>query len=1460
MRKHFLILMLLSLLPLAGWSADVLKVGDYEFTVNSKFVQVGDQFEIQSITPESASYEPGAIYDTEGNTVPELTKVGSYFQQVTVTEAGDVKSVFVPFMVVKSGADYFQTDYIWNQTTFDASVGNLEDSSEPHGVLHYYYKIQWPYVAGRDDYDPYTHEPSWNIIGTQSNWRALMFPQIAFMVKGLDRQGNDFDAWEKYAVYATYKVEKEPGVYETRGTYTQLDEGKPALLPRGGYWMISIPEMYNGKYPIASGGDNVDGLHIGQGYVLNYDNDGNTTLPSGDALTETSTINDALEADFNWDYVNLYLAPQAAPFDLTATLGQATGVYSGTEHQVTPTVKRGNEILDNYDIKWYYEGQAVTEIKNAGTYIGVVTAGNDVAIVEYTVTRASDRVVINPAYVEKVYGGKDPDPKFAQDNVTLYPGESIDEQIKPFLVLKRSDDDVAAGGIENVGDHKYYIDFTPEYRAGKCNYDITILQNYSILTITKAPLTINVAPATKQYKGKEPDAFTYEVPLVNGKSQLKFDDEASGKPGADDIITEIARKEGETVGEYAFTAESKNYNVTVNNAFTITASDVVDGIQFAFTDADNLVYTGVAQTPAFTLTDTDLNKALVAGEDYVVEGEGAPVYVDNIDAGTATVTVTLKGNYSGTVTGNFTIKKAPLTIKAMSYTADQETYRFTYEGFVSYPVGENTYTETAENQAERNVTTGDNQVIYFKAPTAPVVTKGQMIETDVYKLVASKVGAEAKNYEFKTEDGLLALNGTTPITVVAQPFTKEYDGEGVTADDLEIKVYDGNNQEITDQTVLDKLVLSSGPIYQIAAATTGTNGNAVATLPNVGVYNITLQGATVTKDYSINWIGANDGCVITPRKITLIAEDKTKVFGAAVPTLTAKVKAAETVEGKTVGGLIGNDTEESIGLVNNGPNNTGYYVSLPTPYSWSRQNGWSITGEHATTAGHEYPITIGLMRNSSNGIFGNYKVQNTTNGKLTVLKAKVTIAAADTVKQFGAADPEYTITVTPETWTVGEVEYTTPASVATVANMEGFWTITRTDKNDENGEKGGAHQTLKVTLTDAGKNATDYDITASTTNGILTIGKAKIKVIAKGQWIYYGADINPYDMTIILPASNKTLIWAKRSVVDGVPQELTQDQEATNQLIMSLGKLSVVTGKDQIGTNYDAYQFTFEDASAENYEIAPDEEVEGQTVYGFTNNTLLVYPLEVIPLDKDMLYDVCPNKTLCEVLNDHQGVKLDVILPARAMKSNDWYAWVLPFQVNQRDFFKEGVWGYGAMETLGKSTATSVSFNLTVQPIEANTPFIVKIDNSISNEKMATITLKGVTIAKMDYLGKNPTSGESGNVQFIGLYEENAKPLDASTRVLRRLPDSTQPMEFWSGEGVTLPRTNAYLQFPTVKAAQEARIFVEEPDGSVTAIDGITTKAEVNANGWYTVNGMKLDAAPAQKGVYIKDGKKVVIK
>ena len=64
--------------------------------------------------------------------------------------------------------------------------------------------------------------------------------------------------------------------------------------------------------------------------------------------------------------------------------------------------------------------------------------------------------------------------------------------------------------------------------------------------------------------------------------------------------------------------------------------------------ASDVNYTGKKLTPKITVYDR--NNKVVTVVNYTV------TYKNNIKPGTATVTVTFKGNYSGTLTGSFSIK------------------------------------------------------------------------------------------------------------------------------------------------------------------------------------------------------------------------------------------------------------------------------------------------------------------------------------------------------------------------------------------------------------------------------------------------------------------------------------------------------------------------------------------------------------------------------------------------------------------------------------------------------------------------------------------------------------------------------------------------------------------------------------------------------------------------------------
>lgn len=83
---------------------------------------------------------------------------------------------------------------------------------------------------------------------------------------------------------------------------------------------------------------------------------------------------------------------------------------------------------------------------------------------------------------------------------------------------------------------------------------------------------------------------------------------------------------------------SRDYTLTVNpkNASDLTINTI-----------SAITYNGLAQTPAVIVKDG--STTLTEGTDYTV------AYSNNVNAGTATVTITGSGNYTGTKTANFTI-------------------------------------------------------------------------------------------------------------------------------------------------------------------------------------------------------------------------------------------------------------------------------------------------------------------------------------------------------------------------------------------------------------------------------------------------------------------------------------------------------------------------------------------------------------------------------------------------------------------------------------------------------------------------------------------------------------------------------------------------------------------------------------------------------------------------------------
>ena len=114
-----------------------------------------------------------------------------------------------------------------------------------------------------------------------------------------------------------------------------------------------------------------------------------------------------------------------------------------------------------------------------------------------------------------------------------------------------------------------------------------------------------------------------------------------------------------------------NYQGYVTKSFTINRADI-SSCTVTLSD-ESLTYTGSSLRPTATVKSGD--KELTLNQDYYVS------YRNNWDAGTASAILTGTGNYTGSVTRDFTIK--PLDINR--YSASLSQYSYTSDGTEKCP-------------------------------------------------------------------------------------------------------------------------------------------------------------------------------------------------------------------------------------------------------------------------------------------------------------------------------------------------------------------------------------------------------------------------------------------------------------------------------------------------------------------------------------------------------------------------------------------------------------------------------------------------------------------------------------------------------------------------------------------------------------------------------------------------------
>ena len=375
------------------------------------------------------------------------------------------------------------------------------------------------------------------------------------------------------------------------------------------------------------------------------------------------------------------------------------------------------------------------------------------------------------------------------------------------------------------------------------------------LKITPKSVTLTTESATRAYNGQPLTAPGTITGFVEGE-------------GAKVVTTKSQTAIGETSNDgynivWDENTKESNYSVNVGEigTLTVTAQSIKDSEKITVGTLSNVVYTGKKQEQEPAVTTQDGKTKLVKETDYTLSYSE-----DTKNVGEVTVTVTGKGNYSGTVTRTYKITPAPLKVT----TGKAEKV---YDG--KPLTNETGSVEGLVNKETATVKPNGSQTVVGSTDNTYTIEWGT---------------AQSKNYEVKSEDlGKLTVTAQS-IDPGTDPEKPNPDYTGAKVNSPKDSVYDGKEHKWSP-TVTDKSKkLELGTDYTVEYSTKN--------FKDVGTIDVTITGkgnytGTVTRTYKV-----------TPKEYTVTTESATKTYSGTALTAGGKVEgivSGETVEFTTTG-------------------------------------------------------------------------------------------------------------------------------------------------------------------------------------------------------------------------------------------------------------------------------------------------------------------------------------------------------------------------------------------------------------------------------------------------------------------------------------------------------------------------------------------------------------------------------
>ena len=544
-----------------------------------------------------------------------------------------------------------------------------------------------------------------------------------------------------------------------------------------------------------------------------------------------------------------YVVSGTATFTITkAELSGVTVSLKGWTYgdtAKTPTVS-GN--LGGGNVTYQYKADNAstytsTVPTNAGTYTVKATVAESA---NYKAATATGSFTIEPKTVTNAavtlsqtsyaYTGR-----AFQPSVTVKDGTTV---------IPASEYTVAYTDNTNVGT----ATVTVSDRAGG-NY---VVSGTATFTITKAALSgVSVSLGGWTY------GDTAKTPTVSGNlGNANVTYQYKAVDAADETYTNVVPTNAGTYTVKATVAESANYAAaTATRNFTIVPKAISKATVENIGEQE---FTGRTITPTVTVKD---GTVVLTDADYSV------AYANNIDAGTANVTITGKGNYTGSTSVKFTIAQAaaPVVVDDSGAT-------------VTAP------DTTKENVAGKLDETGKTK--YNKDSKGEVTTDEEIILGNVKKAM----GVTGTNSTMITAQVTTSGSATKAMTVL--PYAQGADSrKNFTVKKLNA---DGTIETIDSRNVVKmaaglKLELEDGAIYAISWTTPSSSGSGssytsgqsfTTDLPADSINRVTVNGKKLdSKYYTVSSNGSGSIVTLTDAylatlkagKYTVKIENKTHV-------------------------------------------------------------------------------------------------------------------------------------------------------------------------------------------------------------------------------------------------------------------------------------------------------------------------------------------------------------------------------------------------------------------------------------------------------------------------------------------------------------------------------------------------------------------------------------------------------